>query len=86
MLSQNAGAFSMYDYSLIMRAEDLLRLGQPVDASLCDLKILIGRTSTDADRSQEEVVLVEGKTTTKDDQTAIRLLDTYQVVSISQIT
>lgn len=85
MLSQNAGAFSMLlsvTAYITRPQEDLLRLGQPVDTSLCDLKILVGRSSTDADRAQQEVVLVEWQTTAKDYQTAIGLLDTCRVVSI----
>lgn len=55
----------------------LRRLGQPVDASLCDSKILVGTSSANADRAKQEIVLVKRQTATKDDQAAVSLLDTW---------
>lgn len=60
----------------------LRRLGQPVDARLCDLKILVGTASANADRAKQEIVLVKRQAATKDDQAAVSLLNAWWIVSM----
>lgn len=61
------------DPSLVTRQS---RVAEPVNGSLDDLHILVDGTAADTNTTDKVVVLVDGKTTAKDNKTTVGLLDT----------
>jgi hypothetical protein len=52
------------------------RVAEPGNGSFDDLDVLVGRATADTDTADKVVVLVDGKTTTKDNKTTVGLLNT----------
>jgi hypothetical protein len=52
------------------------RVAEPGNGSLDDLDVLVGGSTADADTANKVVVLVDGKTATKDNKTTVGLLNT----------
>jgi hypothetical protein len=52
------------------------RVAEPINSSLDDLDVLVGRATADTDAANKVVVLVDGKTTTKDNKTTVGFLNT----------
>lgn len=54
------------------------RVAEPGDGSLDDLHILVNGATADTNTTNKVVVLVDGKTTAKDNKTTVGLLDTCE--------